>query len=115
MFHRRQALIREPRNVGDPTAAARFATAFGTSACALHAGHGRFTIGATIDEAVWWFVQLDQGCHVQRVVEAAGAPTRWSDDDARRLAGTRGAPLFGGLSLQTLRDEIIASNPDLAG
>jgi ribulose-5-phosphate 4-epimerase/fuculose-1-phosphate aldolase len=113
VFHGRQALIREPRKVADPAAAARFAAAFGTSAVALHAGHGLFTTGTTIDEAAWWFVQLDQCCHVQLLAEAAGTPTRWSDDDARWLAATLGAPKFGWLSFQTLWDEIIASDPDL--
>ena len=97
----------------DVPAAERFAAAFGDKRVALHGGHGIFTTGASIDEAAWWFVQMNRCCEAQLLAQAAGTPTHWSHDDARWLASVLGSPAFGWLSFQPLWDEIIASDPDL--
>ncbi|MEJ8809658.1 class II aldolase/adducin family protein [Variovorax ureilyticus] len=113
IFFGNQALIREPRVVRDPEAASRFAAGFGESRVAIHAGHGIFTTGQSIDEAAWWFVLMERCCEAQLMAEAAGKPTHWREEDARWLASVLGSPTFGWLSFQTLWDEIIASDPDL--
>lgn len=113
IFFGSQALIREPRVVRDPEAASRFAAGFGESRVAIHAGHGIFTTGQSIDEAAWWFVLMERCCEAQLMAEAAGKPTHWREEDARWLASVLGSPTFGWLSFQTLWDEIITSDPDL--
>jgi ribulose-5-phosphate 4-epimerase/fuculose-1-phosphate aldolase len=113
IFFENQALILEPRVVRDASAAARFAAGFGDKRVAVHAGHGIFTTGQSIDEAAWWFVLMNRCCESQLLAEAAGTPTRWQTEDARWLASVLGAPTFGWLSFQTLWDDIIASDPDL--
>lgn len=113
IFFENQALILEPRVVRDAEAANRFAAGFGDRRVAIHAGHGIFTTGQSIDEAAWWFVLMNRCCEAQLLAGAAGKPTRWSDGDARWLASVLGSPTFGWLSFQTLWDEIIASDPDL--
>ncbi|MDM0077060.1 class II aldolase/adducin family protein [Variovorax sp. J2P1-59] len=115
IFFENQALILEPRVVRDPEAAARFAAGFGDKRVAVHAGHGIFTTGQSIDEAAWWFVLMNRCCESQLMAEAAGKPTHWPVEDARWLASVLGAPTFGWLSFQTLWDDIIASDPDLVG
>ena len=113
IFYENQALILEPRVVREPDAAARFAAGFGDKRVAIHAGHGIFTTGHSIDEAAWWFVLMNSCCESQLIAEAAGKPTQWKPDDARWLASVLGAPTFGWLSFQTLWDEIIETDPDL--
>jgi ribulose-5-phosphate 4-epimerase/fuculose-1-phosphate aldolase len=114
IFFENQALIREPRVVRDPAAAARFAAGFGDKRVAIHGGHGIFTTGLTIDEAAWWFVLMDRCCESQLLAQACGGtPTQWASEDARWLASVLGSPTFGWLSFQTLWDAIIASDPDL--
>jgi ribulose-5-phosphate 4-epimerase/fuculose-1-phosphate aldolase len=114
IFFENQALILEPRVVRDATAAARFAAGFGDKRVAIHAGHGIFTTGQSIDEAAWWFVLMNRCCESQLLVEgAAAAPSHWQAEDARWLASVLGSPTFGWLSFQTLWDDIIASDPDL--
>jgi len=108
-----QALILAPRQVRDREAAARFAAAFGDKRVAIHAGHGIFTTGQSIDEAAWWFVLMNRCCEAQLMAEACGRPTHYSEEDALDLAGILGSPRFGWLSFQTLWDEIIRSDPDL--
>ena len=115
VFYERQALIMEPRVVRDVAGAAAFATAFGDKRVAIHASHGIFTTGETIDEAAWWFVLLNQCCESQLRAEAVGSPVKFPAADARWIASVLGTPLFGWLSFQTLWDELIPGNPDLAG
>jgi ribulose-5-phosphate 4-epimerase/fuculose-1-phosphate aldolase len=114
VFYERQALIMEPRVVRDVTGAAAFAAAFGDKRVAIHANHGIFTTGETIDEAAWWFVLLNQCCESQLLAEAAGDPLKFPVTDARWIASVLGTPLFGWLSFQTLWDELILEHPDLA-
>jgi ribulose-5-phosphate 4-epimerase/fuculose-1-phosphate aldolase len=113
VFYERQALILEPRVTRDATGASQFAAAFGDKRVAIHASHGIFTTGQTIDEAAWWFVLMNQCCGAQLQVEAVGSPLKFSAEDARWIASVLGTPLFGWLSYQTLWDELILTNPDL--
>lgn len=113
VFYGQQALITEPRLVRDVESAERFARAFGDKRVAIHAGHGIFTTGHTVDEAAWWFVLMNRCCDDQLRAEAAGTPTRYADEEATWLASTLGSPRFGWLSFQTLWDDIAQSDPDL--
>lgn len=113
VFYGQQALIMAPRLVRDPESAERFAGAFGDKRVAIHAGHGIFTTGSTVDEAAWWFVLMNRCCDDQLRAEAAGTPTQYPTEDAAWLASTLGSPRFGWLSFQTLWDDIASSDPDL--
>lgn len=113
VFFENQALILAPRVVRDRETAARFAAGFGDKRVAVHAGHGIFTTGQTVDEAAWWFVLMNRCCEAQLLAEAAGRPSTWAPEDARWLASVLGSPQFGWLSFQTLWDDIVASDPDL--
>ena len=74
-----------------------------------------FTTWASVDEAAWWFVQMERCCEAQLRAEAVAAPTRFKDADARWIAAKLGSEAFGWLSFQTLWDDIVASDPDLFG
>lgn len=113
VFFERQALIRAPRIVADAAAARRFADAFADKRVAIHAGHGVFTTGGSVDEAAWWFVLMNRCCDDQLRAEAAGTPMQYSADDARLLASALGSPKFAWLSFQTLWDDIVRSDSDL--
>lgn len=113
VFYGQQALITEPRLVRDVESAERFAHGFGDKRVAIHAGHGIFTTGQSVDEATWWFVLMNRCCDDQLRAEAAGTPTQYGVDEATWLASTLGSPRFGWLSFQTLWDDIAQSDPDL--
>jgi len=113
VFFEQQAVIRDPRVALGPAEGQEFARAFGQSRVAIQVGHGLFTTGQTVDEAAWWFIAMEQACHVQLMAEAAGTPERWPDDIARALVTSIGSPTFGWLSFQTLWDEIVDTDPDL--
>lgn len=114
VFFERQALILEPRVVRNAEGARAFAAAFGDKRVAIHANHGIFTTGQSIDEAAWWFVLLNQCCEAQLRAEAAGSPLKMPVDDARWIASVLGTPIFGWLSFQTLWDQLVLTNRDLA-
>ncbi len=113
VFFEQQAVIREPRLVLDREGGAAFAGAFGPHRVGIHAGHGLFTTGLTVDEAAWWFISMERSAQVQLLAEAAGTPEHWPADEARALAFSLGSPGFGWLSFQTLWDEIVESDPGL--
>ena len=114
VFYEQQALIKAPRLVRDIGSAERFAREFGDTRVAIHAGHGIFTTGSSVDEAAWWFVLMDRCCDDQLRAEAAGTPTQYAAEDARWIGSTLGSPRFAWLSFQTLWDDIAASDPDLS-
>lgn len=113
VFFEDQAIIGEPRIVIDRAGADAWAAQFGQRRVALHAGHGLFTTGGTIDEAGWWFIVLDKVCHVQLLARAAGEHKVWPADDARSIRSALGSAQFGWLSFQTLWNEVCESDPDL--
>src|SRR5579862_40120 len=90
VFYERQALILEPKVVKEPAEAARFAAAFGEQRVAIHACHGIFTTGQSVDEAAWWFILMNQCCEAQLRAEAVGRPATFAPEDARWLAATLG-------------------------
>ena len=49
----------------------RIAKAIGKTKAAILRNHGLITVGATVDEAVWWFITMERSCQVQLLAEAA--------------------------------------------
>ena len=52
----------------------QLAAAFPTGKAAIHQNHGLFTVGQTVDEAVFWFVSMERSCQAQLMAMAAGEP-----------------------------------------
>jgi len=50
------------------------AKAFGSNKAAIHQNHGLFTVGESVDEAVFWFVSMERTCQAQLAAMAAGDP-----------------------------------------
>jgi ribulose-5-phosphate 4-epimerase/fuculose-1-phosphate aldolase len=90
MFYDDHALITEQGGavVLEVDAGRQIAAAFGANKAAIHQNHGLFTVGQTVDEAVFWFVSME------------------------RTALT-GSSFAGWFSFQPLWDEICRTDPDL--
>jgi len=112
VFFEDQAIITEPRVALDADTADRFSAAFGDKRTAIHAGHGLFATGASVDEAAWRFIALDKACRVQLLASAAGESQRWPDEMARALKRALGSAEIAWLSFQTLWDELLAEQSD---
>ncbi|MFM8267938.1 MAG: class II aldolase/adducin family protein [Ilumatobacteraceae bacterium] len=89
------------------------ARAFTSGKAAIHQNHGLFTVGATVDEAAYWFVSMERSCQAQLLAMAAGTPQHISRDDAIFTRDRTASPYAGWLSFQPLWDEITRTDPDL--
>ena len=89
------------------------AAAFGPGKAAIHQNHGLFTVGETVDEAVFWFLSMDRSCQAQLLAMAAGTPKLIDPEMAEYTAKQTGFPMAGWLSFQPLWQEICRTDPDL--
>ncbi|HZM37804.1 MAG TPA: class II aldolase/adducin family protein [Acidimicrobiales bacterium] len=91
----------------------RIAHALAGNKAAILRNHGLLTVGATVDEAAWWYITMERTCHVQLMAEAAGDPISIDDECARQTHSQVGGKLAGWLSFQPLYDKIVHEQPDL--
>jgi ribulose-5-phosphate 4-epimerase/fuculose-1-phosphate aldolase len=116
-FYERNTVITDHGGavVFDVDAGHDFARAFGANRAALHQNHGHFTVGETIDEAVYWFVCFERCAQAQLLAMAAGTPLEIPHDSAVYTREQAGSPLTGWLHFQPLWQEICRTDPDLFG
>ncbi len=91
----------------------QLAAAFPSGKAAIHQNHGLFTVGETVDEAVYWFVSMERSCQAQLMAMAAGEPKLIPDEYASYTARQTGFPLAGWFSFQPLWQEICRTDPEL--
>ena len=97
----------------DVEAGKEVAAAFGSNKAAIHQNHGLFTVGQTVDEAVFWFVSMERSCQAQLMAMAAGEPKPIRDEYAAYTAQQTGFPFAGWISFQPLWQEICRTDPEL--
>ena len=91
----------------------RIAHALGERKAAILVNHGLLTVGASVDEAVWWFITMERSSQAQLLALAAGGARSIDDETARLTHRQVGSPYAGWLSFQPLYDWITALQPDL--
>jgi ribulose-5-phosphate 4-epimerase/fuculose-1-phosphate aldolase len=91
----------------------RIAHALGDGKAAILRNHGLLTVGASVDEAAWWFITMERSCHVQLMADAAGGPIAIDDHYAELTQAQVGSRIAGWFSFQPLYDKIVADQPDL--
>jgi ribulose-5-phosphate 4-epimerase/fuculose-1-phosphate aldolase len=89
------------------------AAKFPTGKAAIHQNHGLFTVGQTVDEAVFWFISMERSCQAQLMAMAAGDPIEIRDEYATYTQQQTGFPLAGWFSFQPLWQEICRTDPEL--
>ena len=90
-----------------------FAAAFGNYRAAIHQNHGHFTVGATVDEAVFWFVCFERCAQAQLAAMAAGTPKHIPHESAVYTRENAGNAMTGWMHFQPLWQEICRTDPDL--
>jgi ribulose-5-phosphate 4-epimerase/fuculose-1-phosphate aldolase len=91
----------------------RMAEALGDHRAVVLQNHGIITVGASIEEAAYWFVSFDRAAQVQLLAEAAGAPAYLDDEQARIARAQFGSPRLARFSFEVLWDDIVHAQPDL--
>jgi ribulose-5-phosphate 4-epimerase/fuculose-1-phosphate aldolase len=89
------------------------AAAMGPNKAAIHQNHGLFTVGQTVDEAVFWFISMERSCQAQLAAMAAGEPKLIRHEWASYTARENGTPWAGWFNFQPLWEEITRTDPDL--
>ena len=90
-----------------------FAEAFGNYRAAIHQNHGHFTVGASVDEAVFWFVCFERCAQAQLAEMAAGTPKHIPHESAVYTRENAGSAITGWMHFQPLWQEICQTDPDL--
>ena len=91
----------------------RIAGALGKHKAAILQNHGLFTVGTSVDAAVWWFITMERTCEVQLAAMAAGTPILIRPDVAARTHDMVGSELAGAFQFHPLWEWITAAEPDL--
>ena len=99
--------------VFEESAGRDFAEAFGQNRAAIHQNHGHFTVGSTVDEAVFWFVCFERCAQAQLAAMAAGTPKHIPHESAVYTRENAGNALTGWMHFQPLWQEICRTDPDL--
>jgi ribulose-5-phosphate 4-epimerase/fuculose-1-phosphate aldolase len=94
-------------------AGVEFAAKFQSGKAAIHQNHGLFTVGESVDEAVFWFITMERSCQAQLLAMAAGEPKVIRDEYATYTFEQIGHPLSGWFSFQPLWQEICRTDPEL--
>lgn len=90
-----------------------FAQAFGQYRAAIHQNHGHFTVGASVDEAVFWFVCFERCAQAQLAAMAAGTPKHIPHESAVYTREQAGNAMTGWAHFQPLWQEICRTDPEL--
>lgn len=99
--------------VFDLDAGKELAAAFPTGKAAIHQNHGLFTVGQSVDEAVFWFLSMERSCQAQLLAMAAGTPKKIEHSMAQYTFEQTGFPLAGWFSFQPMWQEICVTDPEL--
>lgn len=97
----------------DPEVGRALATGLTGKKMVFHQNHGIFTVGDTVAEAAWWFINTERNCQAQLLAEAAGTPTQIDHENAKFSAEQTGSSYAGWFAFQPIWDEIVRTDPDL--
>ena len=91
----------------------RIADALGKNKAAILQNHGLITVGASVDEAAWWYITMERSCQAQLMAKAAGKVKPIAHEHATQTRETVGSALAGWFSFQPLFQVISKEQPDL--
>lgn len=102
-----------------PEEGEKLARALGpTNKAVILQNHGLLTTGATVDDAIWWFICMERCCQSQLVAEAACVNGYKDlklipDEVARGVHDNIGDHQAGYAKFQPLYDMIVREQPDI--
>jgi ribulose-5-phosphate 4-epimerase/fuculose-1-phosphate aldolase len=97
----------------DTTETKRIAEILGHRKAVILRNHGMVTVGRSVDEASWWFINLERSSQAQLLAEAARKPSIIGHDTARLTKTQVGSHFNGWCCFQPLYQRIVREQPDL--
>ncbi|MCM3160760.1 class II aldolase/adducin family protein [Metabacillus litoralis] len=90
----------------------RIGKALGNHKAVILQNHGLLTVGGSIEETVWWFVNMERSCQVQILAESVGKPVLIEEEHAKHTAAQVGTPEEAKRCFQPLWERIVHQQPD---
>lgn len=75
--------------------------------------HSHFTVGKSVDEAVFWFLRMERAFEQFLTAAAAGDPVEIDHETAMLTSRQIGSSRAGWFAIQPLMDKVFAEQPDL--
>lgn len=91
----------------------QIAQALGSKKAVICRNHSHFTVGHSVDEAVFWFLRMERAFDQYLQAAAAGTPVEIDAETARLAARQVGSHRAGWFALQPLMDKVLAEQPEL--
>ena len=90
--------------------------ALGMHKAVICRNHGLFTVGHSVEEAVFWFLRMERACEQTLRAWATGRQPVLIDDATATLASKQiGSHMSGWYSLKPMIDKILIEQPDVFG
>lgn len=89
------------------------AGALGQGKAVICRNHAHFTVGHSVDEAVFWFLRMDRAFEQYLLAAAAGTLVEIDQNTARMTSKQIGSHRAGWFALQPLADKVMAEQPDV--
>jgi len=113
-FYQDQGLFEEFNGIVYETVEGeRIAKALGPRKAVILRNHGLLTVGHTVDEAAWWFINMEGCCKAQFLAESAGKPILIDPENAALTHTQLGTHEAGWFQFQPLWARITREQPDL--
>lgn len=93
----------------------QIAKALGPHKAVVCRNHAHFTVGQTVEEAVFWFLRMERAFEQYLLASAAGQPVEIDDATASLTARQIGSHRAGWFALQPLIEKVLAEQPELLG
>ena len=91
----------------------RIANALGGHKATILRNHGLLTVGKSVEEAVWWFIQMERSCREHVYAHAIGEPIEIDEKYAEITSKQEGTSEAAISQFGPLWDRIIKEQPDL--
>jgi len=91
----------------------RIAKALGTGKAVILRNHGLLTVGASVDEAAWWFITMERSCQAQLLAESVGKPVLIAHQCALDTRDQVAGGINGWFQYQPMWNMISRQEPDL--
>jgi ribulose-5-phosphate 4-epimerase/fuculose-1-phosphate aldolase len=75
--------------------------------------HAHFTVGHSVDEAVFWFLRMERAFEQYLLASAAGAPVEIDEATATMTSKQVGSHSAGWFAMQPLMNKVLVEQPDL--